>query len=100
MTAVDNPASGTTDAVDLFVSPLGRVEGDLDVRVTIEDGVVTSAWTEAAMFRGFEIILKGRDPGRPGRDRGSAGSAAAATSTRPATPSTPPGARTSRRTPR
>ncbi|MEZ5096866.1 MAG: nickel-dependent hydrogenase large subunit [Nocardioides sp.] len=62
MTAVDNPASGTTDAVDLFVSPLGRVEGDLDVRVTIEDGVVTSAWTEAAMFRGFEIILKGKDP--------------------------------------
>lgn len=49
-------------AVDLFVSPLGRVEGDLDVRVTIEDGVVTSAWTEAAMFRGFEIILKGKDP--------------------------------------
>ncbi len=48
--------------VDLFVSPLGRVEGDLDVRVTIEDGVVTSAWTEAAMFRGFEIILQGKDP--------------------------------------
>jgi uptake hydrogenase large subunit len=48
--------------IDLFVSPLGRVEGDLDVRVTIEDGVVTSAWTEAAMFRGFEIILQGKDP--------------------------------------
>ncbi|MFV0459369.1 MAG: nickel-dependent hydrogenase large subunit [Actinomycetales bacterium] len=57
MTAVENPGS-----IDLFVSPLGRVEGDLDVRVTIEDGVVTSAWTEAAMFRGFEIILKGKDP--------------------------------------
>ncbi|MBX6387630.1 MAG: nickel-dependent hydrogenase large subunit [Frankia sp.] len=48
--------------VDLNVSPLGRVEGDLDVRVTISDGVVTSAWTEAAMFRGFEIILRGKDP--------------------------------------
>ena len=47
---------------DLFVSPLGRVEGDLDLRVTIEDNVVTNAWTEAAMFRGFEIILKGKDP--------------------------------------
>lgn len=55
MTAVEN-------SVDLFVSPLGRVEGDLDVRVTIQDGVVTSAWTEAAMFRGFEIILRGKDP--------------------------------------
>ncbi len=49
-------------AIDLFVSPLGRVEGDLDVRVTVEDGIVTSAWTEAAMFRGFEMILKGKDP--------------------------------------
>jgi Ni,Fe-hydrogenase I large subunit len=49
-------------SLDLHVSPLGRVEGDLDVRVTIEDGVVTSAWTEAAMFRGFEIILRGKDP--------------------------------------
>ena len=48
--------------IDLEVSPLGRVEGDLDVRVTIEDGQVTSAWTEAAMFRGFEIILRGKDP--------------------------------------
>lgn len=49
-------------SLDLYVSPLGRVEGDLDVRVTIDDGVVTSAWTEAAMFRGFEIILRGKDP--------------------------------------
>lgn len=49
-------------SVDLFVSPLGRVEGDLDLKVTITDGVVTSAWTEAAMFRGFEMILRGKDP--------------------------------------
>ena len=48
--------------IDLEVSPLGRVEGDLDLRVTINDGVVTDAWTEALMFRGFEIILRGKDP--------------------------------------
>lgn len=47
---------------ELHVSPLGRVEGDLDVKVKIDDGVVVEAWTEAAMFRGFEIILKGKDP--------------------------------------
>jgi len=47
---------------DIRVSPLGQVEGDLDVKVTVTDGVVTSAWTEAAMFRGFEIILRGKDP--------------------------------------
>ncbi|MBX0329186.1 nickel-dependent hydrogenase large subunit [Oscillochloris sp. ZM17-4] len=48
--------------LDMRISPLGRVEGDLDLRVSVRDGVVTSAWTEAAMFRGFEIILKGKDP--------------------------------------
>jgi hydrogenase large subunit len=48
--------------IDLHVSPLGRVEGDLDVRVTIDDGVVSSAWTTAGMFRGFEMILRGKDP--------------------------------------
>jgi Ni,Fe-hydrogenase I large subunit len=48
--------------MELNVSPLGQVEGDLDVRVAITDGVVTDAWTEAAMFRGFEIILRGKDP--------------------------------------
>ena len=47
---------------DLRISPLGRVEGDLDLRVKVKDGVVTEAWTEASMFRGFEIILRGKDP--------------------------------------
>ncbi|HXU46133.1 MAG TPA: nickel-dependent hydrogenase large subunit [Thermoanaerobaculia bacterium] len=47
---------------NLRISPLGRVEGDLDLRVTVDDGVVTEAWTEASMFRGFEIILRGKDP--------------------------------------
>ena len=60
MTAVAHPINAKT--LDLHVSPLGRVEGDLDVRVRIDDGVVTAAHTEAAMFRGFEIILKGKDP--------------------------------------
>ncbi len=48
--------------VQLNVGAVGRVEGDLDVRVTLDDGVVVDAWTEASMFRGFEIILKGKDP--------------------------------------
>jgi Ni,Fe-hydrogenase I large subunit len=47
---------------NMRISPLGRVEGDLDLRVTLRDNVVTDAWTEASMFRGFEIILKGKDP--------------------------------------
>ncbi|PCI19455.1 MAG: cytochrome-c3 hydrogenase [Piscirickettsiaceae bacterium] len=46
----------------LDISPVGRVEGDLDVRVDIEDGVVVNAWTSAELFRGFEIILRDKDP--------------------------------------
>jgi uptake hydrogenase large subunit len=46
----------------LDISPVGRVEGDLDVRVDIEDGKVINAWTHAELFRGFEVILRGKDP--------------------------------------
>lgn len=47
---------------ELNISPVGRVEGDLDVRVYLENGVVTRAHTQAAMFRGFERIMAGKDP--------------------------------------
>ncbi len=46
----------------LEIAPVGRVEGDLDVRVEIDDGRVVNAWTQAEMFRGFEVILRGKDP--------------------------------------
>jgi uptake hydrogenase large subunit len=45
----------------LDISPVGRVEGDLDVRVDIQDGVVVNAWTQAELFRGFEVILRDKD---------------------------------------
>ena len=47
---------------ELNISPVGRVEGDLDVKVFMQDGVVTRAHTQAAMYRGFEKILVGKDP--------------------------------------
>jgi uptake hydrogenase large subunit len=46
----------------LDISPVGRVEGDLDVRVEIQDGHVVNAWTQAELFRGFEVILRDKDP--------------------------------------
>lgn len=46
----------------LDISPVGRVEGDLDVRVDVRERVVVDAWTQAALFRGFEVILRGKDP--------------------------------------
>lgn len=51
---------GQTQTLD--ISPVGRVEGDLDVRVDIDDGTVVKAWTSAELFRGFEVILRGKDP--------------------------------------
>lgn len=44
------------------VYPLNRVEGDLEVFVEIENGVVTEARSAGIMYRGFENILVGRAP--------------------------------------
>lgn len=40
--------------------PLSRVEGDLELQVEYEDGIVTNAWSRGIMYRGFENMLKGR----------------------------------------
>jgi len=42
---------------------LNRVEGDMEVRLELEGQTVTDAWCVGTMFRGFEQILVGRDPG-------------------------------------
>lgn len=52
----------STNVKELNISPVGRVEGDLDVKVYMDNGVVTRAHTQAAMFRGFEQIMAGKDP--------------------------------------
>ena len=44
--------AGATQILD--ISPVGRVEGDLDVRVEIAGGRVVDAWTQAELFRGLE----------------------------------------------
>lgn len=40
--------------------PLNRVEGDLEIRVEIEDGRVVDAWCSGTMYRGLENLLVGR----------------------------------------
>ncbi|MDA8231039.1 MAG: nickel-dependent hydrogenase large subunit [Magnetospirillum sp.] len=40
--------------------PLNRAEGDLEIRVEVEGGVVTDAWSAGTMYRGFENLLVGR----------------------------------------
>ncbi len=44
------------------ISPITRIEGHLDFKVEVDGGQVTDAWAIGALFRGFEIMLKGRDP--------------------------------------
>ena len=44
----------------LIVGPFNRVEGDLEVRLDVEDGRVRSAHVNSTMYRGFEQILQGK----------------------------------------
>jgi Ni,Fe-hydrogenase I large subunit len=46
----------------IVIDPLTRIEGHLRIEAQVEDGRVAEAWSAAMMFRGLEIILKGRDP--------------------------------------
>ena len=43
-------------------SPFTRVEGDLHISLEISDGVVTEARATGTLFRGFEMLLRGREP--------------------------------------
>ena len=40
--------------------PLNRVEGDLEIRVELQDNRVVDAWSSGTMFRGFENMMVGR----------------------------------------
>lgn len=46
----------------IVVDPITRIEGHLRIEATVEDGVITDAFSAGTMVRGFEIILRGRDP--------------------------------------
>jgi Ni,Fe-hydrogenase I large subunit len=46
----------------IAVDPITRIEGHLRIEVEVNDGKVTDAWSSGTMFRGLELILKGRDP--------------------------------------
>lgn len=44
----------------VVVGPFNRVEGDLEVHLDVEDGIVVSAQVTVPLYRGFEQILVGR----------------------------------------
>jgi [NiFe] hydrogenase large subunit len=55
--AIDTSYSGP-----IVVDPLTRIEGHLRIEVEVENGRVSKAYSCGTLFRGLEIILKGRDP--------------------------------------
>jgi len=46
----------------IVVDPITRIEGHLRIEVEVKDGKIVDAYSSGTMVRGFEIILKGRDP--------------------------------------
>ncbi|MBQ1330047.1 MAG: nickel-dependent hydrogenase large subunit, partial [Desulfovibrio sp.] len=46
----------------VVVDPLTRIEGHLRIEVEVENGKVKDARSCGTLFRGLELILKGRDP--------------------------------------
>ena len=56
------PSNSPPPTETIVIDPLTRIEGHLRIEVKVENGVVTDAWSTGPMFRGIELILKGRDP--------------------------------------
>ena len=46
----------------IVVDPVTRIEGHLRIEAQVDGGAVTDAWSSGTMFRGIELILRGRDP--------------------------------------
>jgi len=55
-------ASPKGSKIKVAIDPVTRIEGHLKVEVEVSDGKVVNARCFGGMFRGFENILKGRDP--------------------------------------
>ncbi len=46
----------------IVVDPVTRIEGHLRIEAELEAGRISEAWSSGTMFRGMELILRGRDP--------------------------------------
>jgi hydrogenase large subunit len=46
----------------IVIDPITRIEGHLKIETVVEDGVVKDAHSTGNLFRGIELILRGRDP--------------------------------------
>lgn len=46
----------------VVIDPVTRIEGHLRIEAEVDGHQVTDAWSSGTMFRGIELILRGRDP--------------------------------------
>ena len=46
----------------IVVDPVTRIEGHLRIEAQVDGGIISDAWSSGTMFRGIELILRGRDP--------------------------------------
>ncbi|HVB33019.1 MAG TPA: nickel-dependent hydrogenase large subunit [Patescibacteria group bacterium] len=46
----------------VVVDPITRIEGHLRVEAEVNGGKISDAWSSGTMFRGIELIVRGRDP--------------------------------------
>jgi Ni,Fe-hydrogenase I large subunit len=46
----------------IVVDPVTRIEGHLRIEAQVDGGAISDAWSSGTMFRGIELILRGRDP--------------------------------------
>lgn len=46
----------------VIIDPVTRIEGHLKVEVEVEGGSVVNAQASGMLFRGLELIMRGRDP--------------------------------------
>jgi len=46
----------------IIIDPVTRIEGHLRIDCDIDNGQVVDAWSSGQMWRGIEVILKGRHP--------------------------------------
>lgn len=49
-------------AQKIVIDPVTRIEGHLKIEVEVDGGKVVNARSSGALFRGIELILRGRDP--------------------------------------
>ena len=59
---ITTESTGAGKTVKHTIQPVTRIEGHLRIEAEVKDGKIVDAYSSGTMVRGFELILKGRDP--------------------------------------